>query len=166
MSISINSLHLADISRIKWLQCSTKLRYVSWREFAFYYHRFSADGMQHLQSLCLFYIRYFTGSLVWRAENYTFMMRSNTCGYVTCGKCCTRVGAVTVAKGCDAISTGRTVYCKEQMVTTANVQRVNSSTFKMARFLWKKTVQSNSIKWNGWEDGKSYKPDPLKNRWR
>lgn len=140
MSISINSLHLADISCIKWLWCSAKLCYVSWREFAFYHHRFSADRIQHLQSPCLFYIHYFTGSLVRRAENWTFTMRSNTCGYVTCGKCCTRVAAVTVAKGCDPISIGRTVYRKRQMVITANVQRVNSGTFKMTKIF----VEENS----------------------
>jgi len=81
-----------------------------------------------------------------RAENFTFTMCSNTFGYVMYGKRCTRVAAVTVAKGCDAISIGTTVYRKHQMVTAANMQRVNSSTFKMTRFfLWKKTVQSHSI---------------------
>jgi hypothetical protein len=46
------------------------------------------------------------------------------------------VAAVTVAKGCNAISIGTAVYCKQQMVISANLQKVNSSTFEMTDFFY------------------------------
>jgi hypothetical protein len=55
------------------------------------------------------------------------------------------VAAVTVARGCDAISIGTTVYCKQQMVVTANLQRVNSSTFERTDYGRK---QSSYIRFN------------------
>jgi len=67
------------------------------------------------------------------------------------GKRCTQVAAVTVAKGCDAISIGTTVYRKQQMIIGANMQRVNSSTFKMTDFFMEENspVSFDSMKWAG-----------------
>jgi len=54
---------------------------------------------------------------------------------VTYGKRCTQGAAATVVKGCDAISIGTTVYCKQQMVITTNLQMVNGSTLETTDFL-------------------------------
>jgi len=61
------------------------------------------------------------------------------------------VAAVTVAKGCNAISIRTTVYCKQQMVTTANLQMINSSTLETKDFFMEENspVTFKLVKWAG-----------------
>jgi hypothetical protein len=61
------------------------------------------------------------------------------------------VAAVTVAKGCDAISLGTTVYSKQQMVITANLQTLNSGTLETTDFFTEENspVTFDSVKWVG-----------------